>query len=70
MTSSRPVLFRNRQFDPAVIVTCVRRYPRFSLSLRDVEELMAERNLTVDHTAVWRWVSRMHPSFASACRDS
>jgi transposase-like protein len=39
---------------PAVIVTCVRRYLRFSLRLRDVEELMAERNLTVDHTTVWR----------------
>jgi transposase, IS6 family len=56
MNSGRPALFRNRQFDPAVIVTCVRWYLRFSLSLRDVEELMAERNLMVDHTTVWRWV--------------
>jgi transposase, IS6 family len=61
MGSCRPALFRKRQFDPAVIVTCVRWYLRFSLSLRDVEELMAERNLTVDHTTVWRWVQAYAP---------
>jgi transposase-like protein len=52
MGSRRPALFCKRQFEPAVIVTCVRCYLRFSLSLRDVEELMAERNLAVDHTTV------------------
>src|ERR671912_1054144 len=61
MGSWRPALFRKRQFEPAVIVTCVRWYLRFSLSLRDVEELMAERNLTVDHTTVWRWVQAYAP---------
>ena len=40
MNSSRPALFRKRQFEPVVIVTCVSWYLRFSLSLRDVEELM------------------------------
>jgi transposase, IS6 family len=44
-----------------VIVTCVRWYVRTSLSLRDVEELMAERNLPVDHTTVWRWVQAYAP---------
>jgi transposase-like protein len=43
MCSSRPVLFRKRQFAPVVIVTCVRWYLRFSLSVRDIEELMDER---------------------------
>jgi IS6 family transposase len=61
MKSARPALFRNRQFDPAVIVTCARWYLRFSLSLRDVEELMAERNLAVDHTTVWRWIQAYAP---------
>ena len=46
--------FRKRQFAAEIIVTCVRWYLRFSLSLRDVEELMAERGLSVDHRA-------MHP---------
>jgi transposase-like protein len=52
MKQSRPTLFRGRHFDPEVIVTCVRWYLRFSLSLRNVEELMRERGLIVDHTTV------------------
>jgi transposase, IS6 family len=51
----RPPLFRKRKFEPIVIVTCVRWYCRFALSLRDLEELMAERGLSVDHTTIWRW---------------
>ena len=58
MGSCRPALFRKRQFEPAVIVTCVRWYLRFSLSLRDLEEMMAERGVSVDHTTIWRSVQR------------
>src|SRR6516225_1353950 len=61
MRSCRPPLFWKRKFEPLVIVTCVRWYLRFSLSLRDVEELMAERGLSVDHTTVWRWTQRYAP---------
>ena len=43
MKSCRPPLFWKRKFEPEVIVTCVRWYLRFCLSLRDLEELMAER---------------------------
>ena len=61
MRPSRPALFRKRQFEPIIIVTCVRWYCRFSLSLRDLKELMAERGLTVDHTTIWHWVERYGP---------
>jgi transposase, IS6 family len=61
MRSCRPALFRKRQFEPVIIVTCVRWYCRFSLSLRDLEELMAERGLAVDHTTIWRWIQRYRP---------
>ena len=54
-------MFRKRQFEPIIIVTCVRWCCRFSLSLRDLEELMAERGLAVDHTTIWRWVQRYGP---------
>jgi transposase-like protein len=50
MKSRRPPLFRKRQFEPVIIVTCVRWYLRFPLSARDVEALIAERGLSVDHT--------------------
>src|SRR6516164_4108280 len=61
MRSRRPALFRKRKFEPVIIVTCVRCYCRFSLSLRDLEELMAERGLAVDHTTIGRWVQRYGP---------
>src|SRR5215472_13490525 len=61
MAPRRPKVFRKRQFEPDVIVTCVRWYFRFSLSLRDVEELMAERGLSVDHTTIWRWTQVCGP---------
>ena len=52
MNSRRPPLFRKRQFEPVIIVTCVRWYLRYLLSTRDVEALIAERGLSVDHTTV------------------
>src|SRR5580692_4465140 len=51
-------LFKWRQFEPEVILLAVGWYLRFSLSYRDVEELLAERGLHADHVTVWRWVQR------------
>jgi transposase-like protein len=42
-------------FPPDVIVLAVRWYLRFSLSYRDVEELLAERGIEVDHVTIYRW---------------
>ena len=61
MQPAKPPLFRGRHFEPTIIVTCVRWYLRFSLSLRNIEELMAERGLIVDHTTVWRWCQHYGP---------
>ena len=41
---------------------------RFSLSYRDVEELLAERGLSVDHVTVWRWVQRYAPELERRLR--
>ena len=54
-------LFRGRHFDPEIITLCVRWYLRFSLSLRDLEEIMAERGLRIDHTTIWRWTQEYGP---------
>jgi transposase-like protein len=54
-------LFWKCKFDPEVIVTFVHWHVRFSLSLRDLEELMAERGLAVDHTSIWRWIRAYGP---------
>ena len=58
MEKVRPVIFKWRQFEPAMIVASVNWYLRYSLSLRDVEELLIERGVSADHTTVWRWVQR------------
>ena len=55
-------------FPPEVIVLAVRWYLRFGLSYRDVEELLAERGLDVDHVTIYRWVQRFTPLLADAAR--
>src|SRR4051794_9072023 len=68
MRRNRPALFKGRHFEPEMIILCVRRYLRFCLSYRNVEELMAERNLHVDHVTIWRWVQRYAPELNRRCR--
>lgn len=54
-------LFAGRHFDRDVIILCVRWYLRYKLSLRDLVEVMAERGLSLAHTAILRWVQRYAP---------
>ena len=61
-------LFKWRQFEPEVILLAIGSYLRFSLSYRDVEELLAERGLSVDHVTVWRWVQRYGPDLDGRLR--
>jgi len=61
LASSVCRLFKWRQFEPEMILLAVGWYLRFSLSYRDVEELLAERGLRADHVTVWRWVQRYAP---------
>jgi transposase-like protein len=60
--------FARYYYPPDVIVLAVRWYPRFNLSYRDLEELLAERGIEVDHTTVYRWVQRFTPLLADAAR--
>jgi transposase-like protein len=48
-------------FEDVIILLCVRWYLRYSLTYRDLEEIMLERNLSVDHVTIWRWVQRYRP---------
>ena len=58
MRKNRPAVFRGRHFEDEIIILCVRWYLRYSLSYRDLEEMMAERGLSLDHSTIWRWVQR------------
>ena len=64
----RPAIFKWRQSEPAIILCAVRWYLRYSLSYRDVEELLEERGLETDHTTVWRWVQRYAPELDQRMR--
>ena len=48
--------FAGFRFPPEVIMVAVRWYLRYGLSSRDVEELLAERGIEVDHVTIYRWV--------------
>jgi DDE domain len=61
-------VFAGFRFPPEVISVAVRWYLRYGLSYRDVEELLAERGVTVDHVSVYRWVQRFTPAFIEAAR--
>ena len=60
--------FKWRHFEPTVILLCVRWYCRYQLSYRDVEEMMHERGLDVDHSTVFRWVQRYAPEINKRIR--
>jgi len=60
--------FAGFRFPREVISVAVRWYPRYGLSCRDVEELLADRGITVDHVTVCRWVQRFTPELIEAAR--
>ncbi len=60
--------FAGFRFPPEVIVLAVRWYLRFGLSYRDLEELLAERGVEVDHVTLFRWVQRFTPLLTEAAR--
>ncbi len=68
MRRTRPALFKGRHFEAEIIILCVRWYLRFGLSLRNLEELMVECYLHVDHVTIWRWVQRSGPELAQRLR--
>src|ERR1700744_1072802 len=68
MNGDRPALFRGRHFADDVIVLCVRWYLRYSLSYRDLAEMMVEWHLSVDPSTIWRWVQRYAPELNARIR--
>src|SRR5436309_6492837 len=60
--------YRRHRFPPPVIQHAIWLYLRFTLSYRDVEELLAERGLEVSYETVRRWVLKFGPGFARRLR--
>ncbi len=60
--------FKWRHFQAEIILLCGRWYLRYPLSYRDLEEMMLERGLHVDHTTIYRWVQYYAPGREKRCR--
>src|SRR5918997_4291572 len=60
--------FKGRQFTAEVILWAVRWYLAFPVSYRDLELMLADRGVSVDHTTMYRWVQRFAPELEKRVR--
>ena len=60
--------FKWRHYESEIILLCVRWYLRYALSYRDLEEMMSERGLSLDHTTIYRWVQHCAPELDKRSR--
>ena len=67
MGNARSVIKRLR-FSLDIMLLCVRWYIAYALSLRNLEEMMQERGLFVDHSTIQRWVIKLVPVLQEAFR--
>lgn len=63
-----PKAFKRLHYPVDVIAQCVRWYLAYALSLRNLEEMMAERGVVVDHSTLHRWLIRLVPLLDKAFR--
>lgn len=61
-------VFKGRHFAPDLILLCVRWCCRYGISYRDLEQMMAERGVVVDHSTIYRWVQRHAPEMERRLR--
>ena len=67
-TTPSPSLYKGHRFPPEIISHCVWLYYRFSLSYRDIEEIMAERGVKLTYETVRKWCLKFGQSYANALR--
>ncbi|MDE9495923.1 transposase, partial [Xenorhabdus bovienii] len=60
--------FKRLHYPTDIMAQCVRWYLAYALSLRNLEEMMAERGIGVDHSTLHRWVTRLVPLLDNAFR--
>jgi transposase-like protein len=60
--------FKGHRFEKDIILLCVRWYLAYPLSYRNLEEMMEERGVQVDHSNVYRWVQKFTPQLEAAFR--
>ncbi len=63
------ISYRYCHFPPAIVQNAVWLYCRFTLSFRDVEDLLGERGIEVSYESIRRWVARFGPAYAKRLRN-
>ena len=53
--------FKGRHFEGEIVLWAVRWYCRYGVSYRDLEQMMGERGVSVDHSTIYRWVQKYAP---------
>jgi len=60
--------FKGRHFEGEIVLWAVRWYCRYGISYRDLEQMMGERGVRVDHTTIYRWVQKFAPEIEKRLR--
>ena len=60
--------FRGRYFKGEIVLWAVRWYCRYGVSYRDLEQMLGERGVSVDHSTIYRWVQRYAPEMKKRLR--
>jgi putative transposase len=60
--------FKGHRIEKAIILTCVRWYLAYPLSYRNLEEMMAERGVEVNHSSIYRWAQKFTPQLEDTFR--
>ena len=68
MTEALRRVLQRMHYPLEVMLVCVRWYVAYPLSLRHLEEMMAERGVAIDHSTIHRWAIKMLPVLAAVCR--
>ncbi|HBU8837069.1 TPA: IS6-like element IS26 family transposase, partial [Escherichia coli] len=60
--------FKGRHFQRDIILWAVRWYCKYGISYRELQEMLAERGVNVDHSTIYRWVQRYAPEMEKRLR--
>src|SRR5215212_2336350 len=60
--------FKGRHFEGEIVLWAVRWYCRYGVSYRDLEQMMGERGISVDHSTIYRWVQKYAPEIEKRLR--
>ena len=61
-------MFKWKHYQSEIIILCVRWYLKYPLSYRNLQEMMQERGLNINHTTIYRWVLEYSPKLNRGLR--